>query len=357
MNYKVFTDPTHLTGAPNASMFVVLYIHFLKQKLNTDIASQEAFLKDLYQYTATPEEALFAILPLTWNEYYKQKRTSEAMAFIDRCQKANLPVVSYIADDYGVTPKAKDIYIFRPSGYESKRLPQQHAAPYFVNDYLQRRFHRTEIYLREKQDKAVVGFCGQGKVSAIRSMSHLAAIALNNLKYHMGIGYNEPQVLYPPVLRRTHALETLSRSSAIQTNFLIRSDYRGGASTPESREKTTQEFYQNLIDSDYILCIRGGGNFSVRLYETLMMGRIPLFINTDCILPFDHLIDWKKHLVWVEEKDLKHAPEILADFHHALHPDDFKQLQQSNRKLWEEYLSTQGFFIHLAEMMNKERHK
>jgi hypothetical protein len=336
-------------------MFVVLYIHFIKQKLNTDIASQEAALKDLYTYTDRPEEALFGILPLSWNEYYKQHKTQEALTFIQKCKEAGIPVASYIADDYGVTPQVKDIYIFRPSGYQSCRLPKQFSAPYFVNDYLQRRFHRTDIYLREKETTPMVGFCGQGKVSPIRNMAHLGVIALNNMKFRLGISQLEPQVWYPPVLRRTQALDILRKSARIKTNFIIRENYRGGAETKEALERTTQEFYDNLIHSDYILCIRGGGNFSVRLYETLMMGRIPLFINTDCILPFDHLIDWKKHLVWVEEKDMKYAPEILADFHHDLHPDDFKQLQLSNRKLWEDYLNTLAFFTHLAEMMKAER--
>ena len=40
-------------------------------------------------------------------------------------------------------------------------------------------------------------------------------------------------------------------------------------------------------DNLYGLCVRGFGNFSFRLGETLMMGRIPILIDTECILPFD----------------------------------------------------------------------
>ena len=64
------------------------------------------------------------------------------------------------------------------------------------------------------------------------------------------------------------------------------------------------EFYENMVSSDYIVCVRGGGNFSVRLYETLAMGRIPIFINTDCLLPLNKSIDWKKHVVWIEREDI-----------------------------------------------------
>ena len=29
-----------------------------------------------------------------------------------------------------------------------------------------------------------------------------------------------------------------------------------------------------------------------------------MFINTDCVLPFDEIIDWKKYVIWVDEKEM-----------------------------------------------------
>ncbi|WP_025006945.1 exostosin domain-containing protein [Marinilabilia salmonicolor] len=93
------------------------------------------------------------------------------------------------------------------------------------------------------------------------------------------------------------------------------------------------------------------GDFSVRIYESLAMGRIPVFINTDCILPYDHLIDWKSHVVWIDERDLSKADEILADFHSSIHPDDFIRMQVDNRELWKKYLSLSGFYDHLPKLL------
>jgi len=64
------------------------------------------------------------------------------------------------------------------------------------------------------------------------------------------------------------------------------------------------EFLQNMIGSDYVFCCRGAGNFSYRLYEALCCGRIPVFIDTDCVLPYDFMIDWKKYFVWVDQSEL-----------------------------------------------------
>lgn len=81
------------------------------------------------------------------------------------------------------------------------------------------------------------------------------------------------------------------------------------------------------------------GNFSVRLYETLMMGRIPVFVNTDCLLPFEDKINWKNHVVWVEWKDKNKIAEILSDFHKNISIQDFEKMQLKNRRLWKETLS------------------
>ena len=106
------------------------------------------------------------------------------------------------------------------------------------------------------------------------------------------------------------------------------------------RNKSTLEYYNNIRESDYVLCLRGGGNYSRRLYETLLMGRIPIFINTDCILPLIDQIDWKKHVVWIEWKERDRIVEIVSQFHNNLSDDAFQDLQLSNRKLWLEKLQT-----------------
>ena len=107
--------------------------------------------------------------------------------------------------------------------------------------------------------------------------------------------------------------------------------------------RTTLEFYENINSSDYVVCVRGAGNFSVRFYETLAMGRIPIFVNTDCALPLENEIDWKKHVVWIERKEIKHIAEKVKDFHSALSSNDFIDLQNANRTLWNERLTLNLF--------------
>ena len=113
---------------------------------------------------------------------------------------------------------------------------------------------------------------------------------------------------------------------------------------PEVVSRSRLEFLENLLESDYVLCARGYGNYSHRLYEALACGRIPLFIDTDCVLPFDFAIDWKRFCVWVDQVDLRSVADRVAEFHASISGEEFEELQVACRRLWEEWLSPEAFF-------------
>ena len=54
-------------------------------------------------------------------------------------------------------------------------------------------------------------------------------------------------------------------------------------------------------------CPRGTGNFSIRFYEAICLGRIPVILNTDIILPFAKYIPWNELCV------ISQASECMAD--------------------------------------------
>ena len=82
---------------------------------------------------------------------------------------------------------------------------------------------------------------------------------------------------------------------------------------------------------------RGTGNFSTRFYETLAMGRIPIFINTDCVLPFHEKIKWSRHIIIVDISEIQKIDSIIMDFHKNLDNKSFKYIQISNRRIWSRY--------------------
>ena len=110
-------------------------------------------------------------------------------------------------------------------------------------------------------------------------------------------------------------------------------------------------FFSNIYDNDYTLCIRGNGNWSYRFYQTLACGRIPIFVDTDCVLPLSTHIDWKKYCVWIDRSDLKQIGEAVTDFHASLSESDFMDLQMSCRALWEEHFTPKGFMDNLKHYL------
>jgi len=100
---------------------------------------------------------------------------------------------------------------------------------------------------------------------------------------------------------------------------------------------------QNIVASDYVLCVRGSGNFSYRLYETLSCGRIPVFVDTDCVLPLEDEIDWRALCVWVDAGRVDTIADSVRSFHERLSPEAFVELQRRARATWQELLSPLGF--------------
>ena len=77
-----------------------------------------------------------------------------------------------------------------------------------------------------------------------------------------------------------------------------------------------------------------------------------IFVNTDCVLPYDFAIDWKKYCVWVEESELSSIAEKVLDFHSKLSDREFVELQYECRNLWEKWLSPEGFFKNIYRHLN-----
>ncbi len=298
-----------------------------------------------FEFTDNLENADLAILTMAWNYYVNSKQTDLAIAFIKDCQVLGKKVITVNLGDSGVRiPYFENLIVLRASGYKSKFSPNEYAFPPMIEDPLATFFKRKTIFERPYTPEAVIGFCGQANSSRINALKEILNTSFQNIKFYAGFSLKEPQQLFSTSLLRATVLKAIQKSSEVDTNFILRRKYRAGVTVNKGTHKTTMEFYTNIKDSDYVVCVRGAGNFSIRFYEALAMGRIPVFINTDCALPFADKLDWKKHVVWIEYKDRYKAAETVALFHSSLSEKEFIDLQLANRKLWEDKLTLGGFF-------------
>ena len=104
------------------------------------------------------------------------------------------------------------------------------------------------------------------------------------------------------------------------------------------------EYVDNIKNSDFTLSPKGDGNFSVRFFESLSLGRIPLLIDTDCALPLEDEVDYDEFILRVSYKDLPKLAQIVANYYSTLTPEAFLSEQKRCREVFEKYLKIDVFF-------------
>jgi hypothetical protein len=297
--------------------------------------------------SAELDEADVAIYPRDWKHAVASESGRErGLAFAETARAAGVPSVFFWASDSTARFPIEQAFVFRPSLFRSRRTRREFALPGFHEDLLS--YFGGELPLREWQSKPTVSFCGH----AVTEPSPRGAFArvrrvFGDARRALAVRAGRP--LRADIFVRRRALECLSAQTDVATSFVFRDEYGGVAAfyptfDPELWNRLRAEYVANIVASDYVLCARGHGNYSYRLYEALCLGRIPVFVDTDCVLPYDFAIDWPSHLVWLDRSDVPDIARRILDFHHRLSSDEFVALQRRCRALWEQFLSPLGYF-------------
>lgn len=115
------------------------------------------------------------------------------------------------------------------------------------------------------------------------------------------------------------------------------------------------KFFKNIKNNLYGLCVRGGGNFSFRLGEVLMMGRIPILIDTDCILPFPDLIPYDTNFIRIPIEKIDDMVNIIEKYHESHTEEQLIQIQKENRLIWETYYVPSNAFSQVKSIINSHK--
>lgn len=184
-----------------------------------------------------------------------------------------------------------NVLLFRAGMYKSKKKPNEYLIPYIWSedglDSLPPLIKRTH--------QPLVGFCGTHTSHPCR-MGHLNKINM---------------------------------APDIRKKFIIRNEYWAGK--PHDKQ-VIADFVQNIKETYFTVCSRGAGNWSDRFYKVMFLGRIPIVINTDLVLPFEDKINWRDIIVYCDSEN------DIANNIRKFWKKDIVQAQLKIKEVYETYL-------------------
>ncbi|MGZ5374766.1 MAG: hypothetical protein ACXWDK_10915, partial [Aeromicrobium sp.] len=283
------------------------------------------------------DEADFFVLPFDWryatptaaptNEDMVRARAN-AQRFADHAATLGKRlIVFYIGDTEEELPLPNAV-VFRTSLKRGLR-PNEFAMSVFFEDVVGQKLG-TSLPLRPKLRLPSVGFCGFAGYRLLPDVSFPR-------KLRRGVRWIRDGLPAPTV--REQAIRLLRQHPSVVTDFIL---VEHGLGREGYGRSARDAFYRNLVNTDYTLCSRGLGNWSIRFYEALACARIPLFIDTECGLPYDFEIDYRGYCAWVDSGQVEDAGERLVAFHDRLDDAEFVDLQRACRRIWQQRLSPEG---------------
>lgn len=156
------------------------------------------------------------------------------------------------------------------------------------------------------------------------------------------IGFIGSSSLRLPVLKSFLANSKLRSEIVVFDRFFYHTD--------EESKKKHRELYLNAIKNSFTtLCPAGTGKNTIRFFETLSFGRIPVLISDNCALPFEKEIDYSQIIIRIEEKDARFSSEIVGQWFSSKTENEIIETCKLARKTWEEYFYYENTVWYLLE--------
>ncbi len=102
----------------------------------------------------------------------------------------------------------------------------------------------------------------------------------------------------------------------------------------EERQALSASYWRLLSETQFSLCPRGDNCGSVRFYESLAAGCIPVLLADGVELPLQNILPWDDMLVRVPEADAQNWPSYVERWKAKRTDDELAALSDHNRRTW-----------------------
>lgn len=319
----------------------LLYPNLGQQRRGSSLFYEEVFnvLKEpAVEIAADHTKAEFILIP---HNYFHLKRAGMLRNYMEKARQLakETPIILFAYGDSDEDIYYPNTIVFRYSQYRYKQKKYEVIMPPYAAD-----LGRGNILPRRKGRVPAIGFCGWADYET-------AARRLKAGVKHMGIelqalwGDSRIRARKKGIYFRQKAIQAALRSPGIQTNFIIRTFHSHHAATIRMSEaEARREFIQNILDSDLGLAVKGDGNASVRFYEILSLGRVPLRVDTESLYPFEDRLQYRSFSLPISYQDLDRIGEAVLEFWSNTSEEQFLEMQKQARVAFERYFRPDAFF-------------
>jgi hypothetical protein len=110
----------------------------------------------------------------------------------------------------------------------------------------------------------------------------------------------------------------------------------------ESRAEMQQIYTDICARSHFVICPRGAGSGSIRLFEMMEMGIVPVIISDNYLLPEGPR--WEEFVVFIKENDIESIPQILEQ-----HVANVEAMGKMARKAWKDWFAPAKQFNNIID--------
>lgn len=305
---------------------------------------QYQYSKDDFTLVDRIEDAEYVHVPYSY-ERLKATNPERLARILDDAARAGKMLLIDGSGDLEYPIDVPNSVVLRVSQYRYRIAANDLTVPFPAEDLLET-YYGGESQLREKPEVPSVGFTGWASMTLKnRIKTELKELPIT----FAGLVDGKRRAERKGLFYRERALKALASTKGIENHFTARATYSGHVKTISGTvADNRREFVETLAASDYALAVKGDANSSVRFYEALAMGRIPLFLDTACVLPLENILNYRDFCVFVDWRDTDRIGERLLEFHREVTPERFKEMQVQARQAYRQYLRMDSFSSQLA---------
>jgi len=117
----------------------------------------------------------------------------------------------------------------------------------------------------------------------------------------------------------------------------------------ETNKEYEKEYSDILSKSKFSLCPSGSGPNSIRIWESMSYGSVPVILADTLILPEIKNINWEDYFILCKEKDIN----FLYDYLSNVTPERLEKLSNNCIDLYNTYFAPEKMYLQVIEYLEK----